>query len=322
MIIVTGGAGFIGSNLVKKLNEIGETDILIVDRLGSSLKWKNLIGKKYSDFVHKDDFTLALNQDAMPSDIQAIFHLGACTDTTERNSDYLMENNFLFSRELAFFAATEQIRFIYASSAATYGNGDSGYSDYKFDDLRPLNMYGYSKHLFDEWVIANGFENSFTGFKFFNVFGPNEYHKNEMASMVYKSFNQIKAAGQVKLFKSNSPEIDDGEQKRDFIYVKDVVNNLIAAYQNDDLRGIYNLGSGRASSWNELIGAVFAAMGIEKNIEYIDMPESLKSQYQNFTQADMSKLQTALGSELFFTSLLDAVKDYVQNYLMTDWIYN
>jgi ADP-L-glycero-D-manno-heptose 6-epimerase len=318
MILLTGGAGFIGSCLLKKLNDEGRTDIIIVDRLGSSGKWKNLVGKQYETFIHKDDFIRILYEDYLP-EIDLILHLGACTDTTEQNADYLIENNLNFSIDLAEFAHDNNIRFIYASSAATYGLGDSGYSDYNFKNLRPLNPYGYSKHQFDLWSIKNGYDKEFVGLKFFNVFGPNEYHKAEMSSMVFKAFNQIRATNKVNLYKSNNSEYKDGEQKRDFVYIKDVVNVIMQIIDNKDINGIYNLGSGQSNSWNYLINCVFDGFGLPANIEYIDMPVSIKEQYQNFTLADMSKLSEKLA--LNFTDLNDSVKDYVQNFLLKDWKY-
>lgn len=316
MILLTGGAGFIGSCLLKKLNDVGHSDIIIVDRLDSSSKWKNLVGKQYESFIHKDDFKKLLHEDYLP-DLDLILHLGACTDTTEQNADYLIENNLNFSIELAEYALEYNIRFIYASSAATYGLGDSGYSDYNFDNLHPLNPYGYSKHQFDLWVIKNSFDKDFTGLKFFNVFGPNEYHKGDMSSMIFKAFNQIKATGKVNLFKSNNPDYSDGEQKRDFVYVKDVINVIMQLIDNKEISGIYNLGSGQAHSWNQLIKCVFEAMQLPINVEYIDMPDSIKEQYQNFTLADMSKLSEKLFMK--FTDFNESVFDYIQNYLMKDW---
>jgi ADP-L-glycero-D-manno-heptose 6-epimerase len=318
MILLTGGAGFIGSCLLKKLNDEGRSDIIIVDRLGSSGKWKNLIGKKYESFIHKDQFLKFLHEDSLP-DLDLILHIGACTDTTEQDADYLFENNLNYSVDLAEYAIEYDIRFVYASSAATYGLGDSGYSDNNYNELRPLNPYGYSKHQFDLWVIQNGYDKEFTGLKFFNVFGPNEYHKGEMSSMIYKAFKQIKTTGKVNLFKSNSPDYSDGEQKRDFIYVKDVVNIIMQITDNNDIFGIFNLGSGKPHSWNNLMKNVFDSMNLPLNINYIEIPESLKNQYQNYTCADMSKLSEKLFMK--FTDFDESIKDYIQNYLMNDWKY-
>lgn len=325
MIILTGGAGFIGSVLLKKLNDNGIEDILVVDRLGSSDKWKNLVGKKYTGFVHKDDFLEAFSLIEIEN-IEAIFHLGACTDTTEKDADYLQDNNTHFSIELARIAMENNIRFIYASSAATYGRGEEGYSDSVFDPLKPLNPYGFSKHRFDLWIRQNGFEKSVTGLKFFNVFGPNEYHKGNMASMVYKAYNQIKETGKVKLFKSNHHDYEDGQQMRDFIYVQDVVDIIYQMYMHDitnkgfkPVNGIFNIGTGSARTWNDLASSVFSAMEVDSSIEYIDMPEHLSKQYQNFTEANMTKLSGFIPINI--RSLEDSVKDYIQNYLRKDWQY-
>lgn len=317
MIVVTGGAGFIGSCLVKLLNDKGVHDILIVDALGTGTKWKNLIGKSYLDVVHKIAFHKELLAGEYGAEIEAIFHLGACSSTTEQNADYLLENNYRYSRDLAEYAEARNIRFIYASSAATYGAGEVGYSDQYFT-LQPLNMYGYSKQMFDEWVLRNNLETKFVGVKFFNVFGPNEYHKGDMASVVMKSFRQVQESGMIRLFRSYKPDYTDGEQKRDFIYVKDVVETLYAMLQYGEVRGIYNLGTGLARSWNDLANAVFRAMNRPKVIEYIEMPLALREQYQYFTEADMSKMQqTRIYRPCM--SLEDAVQDYVCEYLMKNF---
>jgi ADP-L-glycero-D-manno-heptose 6-epimerase len=320
MIILTGGAGFIGSAFLSKLNQEGIKKVLVVDHLGESPKWKNLVGKDYSAFVNKNTFSLNLSSGVYaPRDIECIIHMGACTVTTENDADYVIDNNLNYSMELAQFALLNNVRFIYASSAATYGNGEFGYSDDDYDEMRPLNVYGYSKHQFDKWVLANKLERFFTGLKFFNVFGPNEYHKGDMASMVYKSYNQIKETGKVRLFKSNHPDYKDGEQMRDFIYVKDVVDAMWKIYCDEDICGIYNLGTGKARTWNDLASSVFAALGKKSNIEYIEMPQNLSKQYQNFTQAEMEKLNSVI--DIDFTSLEDSISDYVKNYLEKDWQY-
>jgi ADP-L-glycero-D-manno-heptose 6-epimerase len=318
MIILTGGAGFIGSCFLKFLNDKGFRDIMVVDNLASSLKWKNLVGKKFKDYVNKKDFLKNIEQNSYTK-IDAIFHFGACSSTTEANIEYLMENNFKYSVALAEFAVSNSIPFIYASSAATYGDGSFGYSDFEFEKLQPLNGYGFSKHLFDLWVIENEYDKIFTGIKFFNVFGPNEYHKGDMASMVYKSFNQITATGKIKLFKSYNQKYADGEQLRDFIYIKDI-NKILWKLYEKGIKGIYNLGTGNAHSWNELAKAVFSAMKITPNIEYIDMPMHLIGQYQYYTQADMQKLSNT-GIYLQFTSLEDSIYDYVNNHLIKNNIY-
>jgi ADP-L-glycero-D-manno-heptose 6-epimerase len=316
MIVVTGGAGFIGSAFVWKLNSEGIDDIVIVDRLGTSEKWKNLVNRKYVDFFHKNDFLKMICDDTISFNVEAIIHMGACSSTTERDCDYLMENNYRYSRRLAEWAVKKDIRFIYASSAATYGDGTLGFSDddHVTETLRPINMYGYSKQVFDLWVLKNQFEKIFTGIKFYNVFGPNEYHKDDMRSVIHKSFGQIAKTGKVRLFKSYRPEYGDGEQKRDFVYVKDCVDILWWFLQNDNVAGIFNLGTGQARTWNDLVKAVFSAMGRNPEIEYIDMPESIQPQYQYFTEAQMDKLRSA-GNTIPFQSLEESVTDYVVNYL-------
>ncbi|MCB0702116.1 MAG: ADP-glyceromanno-heptose 6-epimerase [Ignavibacteriae bacterium] len=314
MIVITGGAGFIGSCLLKYLNDRGRDDILIVDNLNTSDKWKNLLGKNFIDYIPKFEFINFINEIEESNLIEAIFHLGACSSTTEKDMDYLYDNNYNFSKDLASFAIENDIKFIYASSAATYGMGENGFDDNEFNNLSPMNGYGYSKYLFDRWLVKMGLNSIFTGFKFFNVFGPNEYHKDGMTSMVYKSFQQITESGKVKLYKSNEDNLLDGEQKRDFIYVKDICEVMLEAFDKE-LPGIFNLGTGEANSWNKLVNNVFDALDLNSSIEYIEMPEYLSKQYQNFTQANMSKFRKA-GFKTEFTSLKDSVNDYVQNYLM------
>ncbi|MDD5474938.1 MAG: ADP-glyceromanno-heptose 6-epimerase [Syntrophales bacterium] len=316
MIIVTGGAGFIGSALVWKLNGSGVQDILIVDNLGETEKWKNLVNLRFEDYLHKDLFLKMVKSDSINKKISAIVHLGACSSTVERDADYLMENNYRYSRILAEWSLRKKIPFIYASSAATYGDGSFGFSD---DDsvsaiLRPINMYGYSKQLFDLWVLRKGLDRKVAGIKFFNVFGPNEYHKGDMRSVVHKAFEQIRDTGEVRLFKSHKDDYGDGEQKRDFIYVKDCVDVLWWLLERPEARGIFNLGTGKARSWNDLALAVFSAMKKKPQIFYIDMPESIRDQYQYYTEASMEKLRSA-GYVAPFSSMEEAVKDYVINYL-------
>jgi ADP-L-glycero-D-manno-heptose 6-epimerase len=319
MIIVTGGAGFIGSAFVWKLNQEGIDDAVIVDRLGTTEKWKNLVNLKYCEYVHKDDFIQMVYNNQVPFDVTAVVHMGACSSTTERDADYLWRNNFLYTRHVAEWAHRNGIRFIYASSAATYGNGSRGFSD---DDdttcsLKPINMYGYSKQVFDLWVLNRCLDGHMAGIKFFNVFGPNEYHKGEMRSVVHKAFGQIKAEGRVRLFKSSRREYPDGGQLRDFVYVKDCVNVLWWLIQHPEVNSIFNLGTGRARTWNDLMGAVFAAMNLPKRIEYIDMPPGLEEQYQYFTEAKMDKLKTT-GCPVDFSALEDSVEDYVVHHLLKD----
>lgn len=320
MIIVTGGAGFIGSNVVKGLNEQGEDDILIVDRLGESDKWKNLVDLKFVDYEHKDDFLVKVEKGLFDYGIWAIFHLGACSCTTERDADYLAANNFAYSRRLAYrFAAKEGLRFIYASSAATYGDGSAGYSDEHelLHGLRPLNMYGYSKHMFDLWGLKTGFLKRAVGLKYFNVFGPNEYHKGEMRSVAIRSYFQAKGTGRIRLFKSYRPEYKHGEQQRDFIYIKDAVRITLHFLERPDVNGIFNVGTGLPRNFNDLGAAVFSALGMEPNIEYIEMPEGLEKRYQYYTAAKVNKLRQS-GFDCRFTPLEDAVREYVRDYLEKD----
>ena len=322
MIIVTGGAGFIGSATIKKLNDSGIEQILVVDNLGSSDKWKNLVGKKFTDYIHKDEFIKLIENQANFGDAEALIHFGACSATTEQNADYLIRNNFHYSRTLAEWALARDIRFIYASSAATYGDGALGFSDdndtiYK---IRPLNKYGFSKQLFDLWVLNNKLEGRVTGLKFFNVFGPNEYHKDDMRSLINKAFFQIKENGKVRLFKSHRDDYGDGEQVRDFIYIKDCLEVIWWFLRNPKACGVYNLGTGKARSWNDLVKSIFSALGQKPRIEYIDMPEGIRNAYQYHTEAKMDKLRTA-GYPTAFRSLEDSVKDYVCEYLQNDLLH-
>jgi ADP-L-glycero-D-manno-heptose 6-epimerase len=321
MIILTGGAGFIGSGVLRGLNDAGVGDVVVVDRLGSSEKWKNLVGKRYLDYLHKDQFIEQLLGGAFGEgkEIEAVIHLGACSSTTEADADYLWRNNFKYSQVLATWCLEKEVRFIYASSAATYGDGAQGFLD---DDaavphLRPLNMYGYSKQLFDQWALDEGVMDRMVGLKFFNVFGPNEAHKGDMRSLVDKAVLQIQATGRLQLFKSHKPEFKDGEQTRDFVYVKDVVAIILKLLQQREVGGLYNLGSGSARTWNDLAGSVFKALGKPVAIDYIDMPQQLRGKYQYHTRAEMGKLRQALGL-LPIRSLEDAVTDYVQQHLIPD----
>jgi ADP-L-glycero-D-manno-heptose 6-epimerase len=319
MILVTGGAGFIGSALVAALNARGVDDILIVDILGHDQRWKNLRRLRFTDYMEADDFSDMVSGEQIEWEIEAIFHLGACSDTTESDCSYLAKNNFEFSKLLAGWAVELGARFIYASSAATYGDGEQGFEDdeSRIESLLPLNMYGYSKQMFDVWCRRKGLLNRFAGLKYFNVFGPNEYHKAAMRSFVLKAYEQINAGGRVQLFKSHRPDYGHGQQVRDFIYIKDAVAMTLFFYDNPDIGGLFNIGTGKARSWNDLAGAVFAAMGKEPAIDFIDMPDTLRDKYQYFTQADISKLRAA-GYTAPTISLEDSVKDYVQQYLMKD----
>jgi len=311
-IIVTGGAGFIGSCLIWKLNNRGINDIIVVDRLDSSEKWKNLVGKQVQDYIDKDKFLESLETGKLKNHLDIIVHMGACTSTTESDAAYLMENNYFYSQRLAKWALKQNIPFLYASSAATYGAGEFGYSDEDEITLKlePLNAYGDSKQLFDLWLVKNKLSNKVTGFKFFNVFGPNEYHKEDMRSVIAKVFDRVAKGEKFRLFKSYKKEFPDGEQKRDFVYVKDAIEIVYYFIEHPDKKGIFNVGTGIARSWNDVARALFSALGLKPNIEYIDMPQELRVQYQYFTQADLSKLKNTGINHKFFT-LEDAIKDYV-----------
>lgn len=316
MIVVTGGAGFIGSAVIWRLNQMGEENIVIVDALRTKEKWKNLSGLKFADIYHKTEFYNRVVEENLPFDLDAIIHMGACSSTTETDADYLLSNNYRYTLELVKYALPRKARFIYASSAATYGDGSNGYDDdeNKLNELKPLNMYGYSKHLFDLWAKRMGVLDKITGLKFFNVFGPNEYHKGDMKSLVCKAFDQINNTGKIKLFKSYKSEYKDGEQKRDFIYIKDAVDIVLYFLENKEKNGIFNVGTGNARTWNDLAAGIFKAMDKPDSIEYIDMPDNLKDKYQYFTQANMCKLKN-IGYNKEFTSLEASVDDYVKNYL-------
>jgi ADP-L-glycero-D-manno-heptose 6-epimerase len=318
MIIVTGGAGFIGSGIVWKLNTLGQTDITIVDELGQDEKWKNLVGLKFNDFVNKTDFIIDI-QKGFNFQAEAIIHMGANSSTTEKDADLLLRNNFEYTKHLALYCLKNNVRFIYASSAATYGDGSFGFEDdeNKINNLRPLNMYGYSKQLFDLWAIRNGAMGKIAGLKYFNVYGPNEYHKGDMRSVVHKAFEQILATDKVKLFKSKNPLYKDGEQKRDFIYLDDAVNMTLFFLDRKNINGLFNIGSGTARTWNDLVKALFNALGKPLNIEYIDLPPHLVEKYQYFTEADLNKIKKA-GYKQPLYSLEDGVTGYVKNYLLKE----
>lgn len=322
MFIVTGGAGFIGSAFLSKLNEEGIFDVLVVDNLGTANKWKNLSGKSYSDYLHKDQFRQLLEQGYDFGQVEAVFHFGACSSTTETDAEYMMDNNYRYSREVADWALNQQARFIYASSAATYGNGEHGFSDdvNTIPLLRPLNIYGYSKQLFDLWILNNGLGETVAGLKFFNVFGPNEYHKGEQRSVIHKAVGQILSTGRLKLFKSYREGIDDGQQNRDFVYIKDCLEIIWWLYEHPEVNGIFNLGSGHARTWNDLANSVFSALDRPASVDFIDMPVELRPNYQYFTEANMEKLANA-GCPWKFTSLEEAVTDYVCNYLVPEEKY-
>ncbi|MBI2742533.1 MAG: ADP-glyceromanno-heptose 6-epimerase [Chlamydiales bacterium] len=322
LIVVTGAAGFIGSCLVKHLNDRGHTNLLLVDDIEQTEKWKNLLGKKFTDFISKHALFEWLK--GRESEISAIIHLGACSDTLEMNGDYLMENNYRYTVRLAEYALKHGKRFIYASSAATYGDGALGFSDDHdlLDDLKPLNLYGFSKHLFDLWAKRQGVLDRIVGLKYFNVFGPNENHKGRMASMVYKMLPNVLQEGKIRLFKSSEPEkFIDGGQLRDFIYVKDAVR-ITCDFLDNSVGGIFNVGMGETTSWNELSHALFHAAGKAPVIEYVQMPADLVKQYQNYTCADMEKYLVKHGHSApkkpTAFSIKEAVTDYVKNHLLAD----
>ncbi len=320
MIIVTGGTGFIGSALIWRLNQLGIDEIIIVDEFGENEKWKNLIQLKFADVFDKEDFGHMISADFLKNfEIDTIFHMGACSSTTEKNFDYLLRNNYEYTKFLCEKALENNIRFIYASSAATYGDGSNGYEDdeSKLQTLRPLNAYGYSKHMFDLWALRSKIFDRIVGLKYFNVFGPNEYHKEDMRSVVNKCFKQVKETGKAGLFKSANPEFNDGEQSRDFLYIKDAVDMTLYFWQNKITSGIYNIGTGTSVSFNQFIKPIFKSLDVRENIEYFDMPEILKEKYQYYTRADISKLRGA-GYKNECMKIEDAVSDYVGNYLNTD----
>ncbi len=313
MIVVTGGAGFIGSCLVAQLNSRGRQDLIVVDHWDAEddPKKKNLAGKRYQRFYDKLEYVKLLRRNQFDFDVECILHMGACSSTTLQDADYFEKNNFEYSCAVAGWALEHGARLIYASSAATYGDGALGYSDddARLRQLKPLNLYGASKQKFDQWVLDHGYQNTVVGLKFFNVFGPNEYHKGEMRSVVAKAYDRVVAEGKMSLFKSYDPRYKDGEQKRDFIYIKDAVDAVMFLMDHPGIHGIYNLGTGQARTWNDLAMALFKAVGKNPRIEYIPMPDVLKDKYQYFTQAEMDKLRRA-GYAKPFTSLEDAVKDY------------
>lgn len=317
-IIVTGACGMIGSGVVRHLNDLGYTDLLLVDDLKNGQKWKNLVGKEFDELISKQalwDWLIGKE-----SEVDAIIHLGACSDTVESNADYLLENNFRYTIRLAEWALKRNKRFIYASSAATYGDGALGFEDdeTKLQMLRPLNMYGFSKHLVDLWMKRQGVLDQVVGLKYFNVFGPNEYHKGRMASMVLKMMEKSHDGSPVYLFRSTDPKYPDGGQMRDFIYLKDAVKMTIAFLDPKyrKVGGIYNIGQGKPTTWNLLADAFFKAIEKKTNIVYIDMPSDLIKQYQQFTCASMNKFYKIFSSDRTeMTSIPEAVREYVQVFL-------
>lgn len=313
--IITGGAGFIGSNLARALNRRGHDNLTIVDHLTNDLKQKNLADLHYCEFVDKTDFRERLrNRQIDPVD--CVFHLGACSSTTETDEAYLHDNNYLYSRDLCEWCHVHSVRFVYASSAATYGDGSHGYSDDEscLTDLQPLNPYGKSKQKFDVWAMMTGALSRIAGLKYFNVYGPGEDHKGEMRSLVNKAYDQIVKEGEVTLFRSHRPEYRDGEQTRDFVYVEDAVNQTLFYYDHPEVSGLYNCGTGVARTWLDLARALFAAMDRAPRIRFIDIPESIRERYQYHTQADLTRVRQSGYTEPFL-SIEEGVRRYVQEYL-------
>jgi ADP-L-glycero-D-manno-heptose 6-epimerase len=316
MIVITGGAGMIGSMIAWQLNQQGRDDLVIVDRQKHADQWQNLCHRRYAEYLDKDELKVWLESGVQ---VDAIIHMGAISATTERDWNRLLEDNIRYSQQLWNWCAQHQVPLLYASSAATYGAGEEGYHDTGIDSLRPLNAYGYSKQFFDQWALrqveAGNAPPLWAGFKFFNVYGPNEYHKERMASVAFHSFNQFRDTGTVKLFKSDRPEVEDGMQRRDFVYVKDAATVVCWFLQGTAPSGIYNLGTGQARAFKDLAAAVMVSSGHEPHITWIDMPDDLKGKYQYYTQADMAKLRAA-GYDRPFHTLEEGVRDYVQKYLM------
>jgi ADP-L-glycero-D-manno-heptose 6-epimerase len=317
MIVITGGSGFIGSALIWRLNQKSVTDILAVDHLAESEKWRNLVPLRFNDYLDRHEFIVRLERGDFGNSIEAILHMGACSSTTEKNVDYLLENNYRYSLRIAQWREDHpSCRLIYASSAATYGDGCRGYADNEdgLAALRPLNIYGYSKHLFDCYAQRKGWLRQIVGLKYFNVFGPNEYHKGDMRSVVSKAYPDVRDKGTMRLFKSYRKEYADGAQKRDFIYIKDALEMTLFFFENSAVNGIFNIGTGTARTWNDIASALFAASGKKPSVEYIPMPENIREKYQYFTCADLTKLRNA-GCRHQCMPLENAVADYVKKYL-------
>lgn len=327
MIIVTGGAGFIGSNLLAALEERGEGNLVVCDVLGHEDKWRNIAKRHVRDIVKPVDLLAYMESHA--GKIRAIFHMGAISSTTEWDADLIVENNFTLSREIWKWCAKNDVRLIYASSAATYGDGTQGFRDAEqpadLAALRPLNPYGWSKHLFDRRVahlvheagIDEKLPPQWAGLKFFNVYGPNEYHKGDQMSVACKLYPQVMAGAAARLFRSHNPDYEDGGQLRDFVYVGDCVDIMMWLYDHPEVSGLFNVGSGEARSFKDLAEAVFKAAGVAPKINYIDMPQNLQGKYQYFTQADISKLRAA-GYDKPMTSLEDGVRAYVQDFMASE----
>jgi len=316
-LIVTGAAGFIGRNVVAEVNRRGSSDIVLVDSLGTTEKWKNLVGLRFEDMVTPEDLWDWL-RGRRPGPLSGIIHLGACSSTTEADAEYLMRNNYRYTRQLCEWALANSTRFIYASSAATYGDGSFGFSDEDAvtERLAPLNMYGYSKHIFDLWALRNRLFDQIVGLKYFNVFGPYEDHKDDMRSVVAKAYDEVRRTGRLSLFKSYREGTPDGEQRRDFIFVDDAVDVTLHFLADGTASGLFNCGTGTARTWLDLGKAVFSSLGLAPAIDFVDMPVPLRAKYQYFTQADTAKLRAA-GYAKNFLSLEEGVDKYVRGYLAT-----
>ena len=320
MIVVTGGAGFIGSALLWSLNKRGREDIVVVDERDKIRQTKNLASLRYAGYLDKDTFIEQLEKDVFGDRIEALLHMGACSSTTETDAEYLMENNFHYTRRIGTWQAAHQTcRFIYASSAATYGNGERGYSDDEdtLETLQPLNLYARSKQQYDLYAKEQGWLSHSVGLKYFNVFGPNENHKGDMRSVINKAYPDVRDKAKMFLFKSYREGYGDGEQRRDFIYIKDAVAMTLFFLDKPKIQGIFNIGAGCARSWNDVAHALFKASNVDGTIEYIPMPETLRDKYQYYTCADMHKLYS-VGCTHECMSLEDAVRDYVTRYLEPD----
>jgi ADP-L-glycero-D-manno-heptose 6-epimerase len=321
MIVITGAAGFIGSYLTGKLNQAGYTDLILVDRFDDPSKDFNLLNKKYRKFIDREKFFKWLIKNA--NDVDFIFHMGARTDTLGQEPELYQQLNLIYSQRLWNICSEIQVPLLYASSAATYGNGEVGFSDShaNVSSLRPLNLYGWSKHDFDVWALKQTRTPPFwTGLKFFNVYGPNEYHKGRMASVVLHAFKTIKNSGKMKLFRSHHRDYKDGEQSRDFIYVDDIAEVMIFFMNNQKYPGIYNVGTGKARSFLDLTSAVFNSLELQPNISFIDTPVDLRGRYQYFTEAEIEKLRE-IGYTKEFTSLEEGVDIYVGKYLKSEICY-
>lgn len=323
IILLTGAAGFIGSYLLGFLNKQGYKNIIIADEFDEEDKWFNFDSKEFIEKVEREALFDWLKENK-PA-VSFVFHLGARTDTTEFDYSIHEKLNVVYSKNIWNYCVANNIPLVYASSAATYGSGELGYNDDHelVEKLHPLNPYGVSKNEFDKWVLQQAQDNQppfWAGLKFFNVYGPNEYHKGRMASVIFHSFNQVRSTGKVKLFKSHRPDFKDGQQLRDFIYVEDVAKVCSWLMDSSVPSGLYNLGTGKARTFEDLAKATFAAMGKEPVIEYIDMPEDIRDKYQYFTEANMSKLKQAGYTEKFY-SLEEGVTDYVKNYLLPGSYY-